>query len=1035
MALVAGAAIAGVATAVSAGVVGGVSIGAAVAIGAVTFAVKVTTALIANSKDDTMDEAVPTSKAAANQIIVKSPTAPHKIIYGRAIVSGVLAYSNTSGDNKEYLHLLIVLAAHEVDAIGDIYLDEIHEEAEEIAGHVKVWRHLGGSKQVADPELVHTFGEWTAAHRLRGLAYVHVRLLNDADAPFRSVPNIKAVVQGRKVVDPRNVGFKDVTRIVWPDIAATLSQPVTMQDQWYFAADQVAPGGGGALRLLGQAASAGIIIDAQANVLVVEFDTGPAYSFDFSNIIIDTPVDIAVSYYKGLLSIIVGDQYDQLVITPEPFTIAGIDNENITFTSGRIVFGEMVGIAPVIDVINWHDDAVDIGGTYYMPNKGSGGDMALSGWIEYTNTESSNPEDWHRSWSKNAALNIYDFLMSKRWGMGVDIDKIDIDIYKNAADLCGAILPGYNEPCLRARYTLDGVINVDAAIGNTLQSMLTSCAGVVVWRNGLFALIVGAPGHSVMTITSDMIIGDISMGVVASKAGVFNTTKAGYISAAQNWQSAETAPYTDQDAIDNDGIEILQSIDLPFTDSDYNAQRLAIIFLKLSRLEGSLELIVKREAFALRAMDVVEVHVPEAGIINEFWRVSEWSLEPAAIGNPGAIKLLLKEYDPDAYEVPPGDVIQPPALPEIPPFGDDIAPVDGFFAISGSTTIDPDGDIFVHLGWEPSSNPLCIGYRLTSQIAGGSIEVHDLPGRLSISWDDFAPEIGDIVEYKIIAVINSITYSAEVAITHQVNDGSLPPAPPASFEVTPTTGNLAKVSYTAMPNPDIVGYELRAFSYGNYQEGKGAFIGLLTSSGTEVYISGYSGTQFALRAVGANGLVSTPLLSDPDLVAVDDQWAPAYDWGEWSLLVDGCYIVIDYKQHDPHYLITQSTLIAADQDWETFDDFVEAPVEDRYLGCFEDVIAEGQTVQYDFFVGTNIPAGTNYPHDAPVAAIIKFLVYDGTTWINQQQFDTNTGLITYTAPAGITKTRIDIYPQNDWVVPSMITHAWCRRGGDYEQIV
>jgi hypothetical protein len=49
-----------------------------------------------------------------------------------------------------------------------------------------------------------TDGKWTADHKLSGIAYLYVRLTWDAEKFPSGIPNISAVVRGKKVFDPRN---------------------------------------------------------------------------------------------------------------------------------------------------------------------------------------------------------------------------------------------------------------------------------------------------------------------------------------------------------------------------------------------------------------------------------------------------------------------------------------------------------------------------------------------------------------------------------------------------------------------------------------------------------------------------------------------------------------------------------------------------------------------------------------------------------------------------------------------------------------
>ncbi|AOZ10355.1 hypothetical protein BKK80_32735 [Cupriavidus malaysiensis] len=70
-------------------------------------------------------------------------------------------------------------------------------------GLVVVHKHLGWPEQEADPDLVAMVPGWSAEHRLRGVCYLYVRLEYDADVFPNGLPNIKALVRGKRVYDPR----------------------------------------------------------------------------------------------------------------------------------------------------------------------------------------------------------------------------------------------------------------------------------------------------------------------------------------------------------------------------------------------------------------------------------------------------------------------------------------------------------------------------------------------------------------------------------------------------------------------------------------------------------------------------------------------------------------------------------------------------------------------------------------------------------------------------------------------------------------
>ena len=63
--------------------------------------------------------------------------------------------------------------------------------------------HLGDINQEADSLLVDSFDEWTDEHRARGISYIYAKLKNDVDVFPNGIPNIKSIIRGRELYDPR----------------------------------------------------------------------------------------------------------------------------------------------------------------------------------------------------------------------------------------------------------------------------------------------------------------------------------------------------------------------------------------------------------------------------------------------------------------------------------------------------------------------------------------------------------------------------------------------------------------------------------------------------------------------------------------------------------------------------------------------------------------------------------------------------------------------------------------------------------------
>jgi hypothetical protein len=141
----------------------------------------------------------------------KDAIAPHDFVYGEVRKGGAITYYETTGADNKFLHQIIALAGHEVDAIGDIYLND---EVVTLDGSgfvtsspwnskIRIKKLLGTADQAADPDLLAESNQINANFRGRGIAYIYVRFEYDQDVFANGIPLITAVVRGKKVYDPR----------------------------------------------------------------------------------------------------------------------------------------------------------------------------------------------------------------------------------------------------------------------------------------------------------------------------------------------------------------------------------------------------------------------------------------------------------------------------------------------------------------------------------------------------------------------------------------------------------------------------------------------------------------------------------------------------------------------------------------------------------------------------------------------------------------------------------------------------------------
>lgn len=154
----------------------------------------------------------------------ESNVEPIPVVYGERRVGGTRVYVQAEGGEKnKYLYIALVLCEGEVEDIDDIRIDDFPLTGGRYGnlrfrdfGNVKVWdggpddqfadlvyieSHHGKPFQEASG-ILESSSKWTSSHRLQGVAYLAIRLRWNEDI-FSGMPEITAVVKGRKVYDPR----------------------------------------------------------------------------------------------------------------------------------------------------------------------------------------------------------------------------------------------------------------------------------------------------------------------------------------------------------------------------------------------------------------------------------------------------------------------------------------------------------------------------------------------------------------------------------------------------------------------------------------------------------------------------------------------------------------------------------------------------------------------------------------------------------------------------------------------------------------
>jgi hypothetical protein len=210
----------------------GVAIGTIAASQAVTYFL-VTTAMGAALNALAPKPNIPSGSNTANrglQVSTRGARQDHQIIYGQTRVGGAIVFDAVSGANNKVLHRVIAYAGHEIeefstfyfndealtlttdtDSNGDTYYkpttatDKQGNTSNRYNDYVRIYQRKGGSSNnTAIQALIQAGVDWTADHKLQGIAYAYYRIEYNADSFPNGVPEMTAVIKGKKVYDPRD---------------------------------------------------------------------------------------------------------------------------------------------------------------------------------------------------------------------------------------------------------------------------------------------------------------------------------------------------------------------------------------------------------------------------------------------------------------------------------------------------------------------------------------------------------------------------------------------------------------------------------------------------------------------------------------------------------------------------------------------------------------------------------------------------------------------------------------------------------------
>ena len=164
-----------------------------------------------------------------SKVSARAPTEPRQIIYGQTRVGGTITHISTTGTDNHLLHMVFVLAGHEVNSLEAVILNDetltvgsaVSTNGSDVftatnskftntenpndfgSGRLVRFTFQDGSQTAVDGFMNAQLAAITSDDKYTDMAYVYMQCVFDAEKFGGGMPNVSFVVKGKKVYDPR----------------------------------------------------------------------------------------------------------------------------------------------------------------------------------------------------------------------------------------------------------------------------------------------------------------------------------------------------------------------------------------------------------------------------------------------------------------------------------------------------------------------------------------------------------------------------------------------------------------------------------------------------------------------------------------------------------------------------------------------------------------------------------------------------------------------------------------------------------------
>jgi len=257
------------------------------------------------------------------------------------------------------------------------------------------------------------------------------------------------------------------------------------------------------------------------------------------------------------------------------------------------------------------------------------------------------PRTSSTAWSDNPALVIRDYLTDTEFGLGAPASEINDTAFIAAANICDEVVADKSGGTAK-RYTFNGVIDTANTPKSNLEQMLSSLAGTIYWSNGQWSLKAGAYITPSVTLDEDDLAGPLQITTENTKRDAFNGVRGQFVGPSTGYQVTDFPEVTNSSFLQADNNEeSFINLNLPFTDTSKEAQRIAKLILFKSRQTISVATKFKLTAFQFEVGDTVMLTNSRMGWTQKVFEVVSWSLNFSHENT--TVDCLLVETNSDVY--------------------------------------------------------------------------------------------------------------------------------------------------------------------------------------------------------------------------------------------------------------------------------------------------------------------------------------------------------------------------------------------------